>query len=160
MPALMCLHAICATAEGRPDPTLLRRDGGRARGGRGASAGTRNGRPSRRSRALFTPRAIVTPQGHAPTLELCYVRRMQRLPFVSLFLVLAACELPSSDSDVTDADAARVMSVTGGSASPTTLAGIWEEAQPRTAKDLVAVARFEFRATYVVAAARCTLTGS
>jgi hypothetical protein len=90
---------------------------------------------------------------------------MKRILFAALFL--CACTLDnvgqsadSSSSSAADPDATRVFAATKGSANNSTVLGIWEGAKPETSGPLSSTSRFEFRESFVVAAARCTRTGS
>ncbi len=84
-----------------------------------------------------------------------------------LSLVLSACTFdqvgqPASSSGgssgsgaATDAD--RVFAATGTGANTAVLQGIWEAEQVQKTQTLESKSRFEFRDTFVVAAARCTM---
>lgn len=54
-------------------------------------------------------------------------------------------------------DGERVFGVAARASNLAVVTGIWEATTPQTAGPLQSVARFEFRAGYVVAAARCTM---
>lgn len=59
---------------------------------------------------------------------------------------------PASDAD-------RVFAATATTANTAVLQGIWEAEQSEKAQNLESKSRFEFRDTFVVAAARCTMPG-
>ena len=87
---------------------------------------------------------------------------MKRILLAALFL--SACTLeevgqPSGSSAAPSADAQRVFDEPKSQANALELTGIWESAQPQVSGPLQLTSRFEFRADFVVIAARCTREG-
>lgn len=87
---------------------------------------------------------------------------MKRILLSALFL--SACTLEnvgqSAGSTPTSSDATRVFETAKSpAANPRALTGIWESAQPEISGPIQLTSRFEFRASFVVVAARCTRDG-
>jgi hypothetical protein len=87
---------------------------------------------------------------------------MKRILFFLFALTASACENMTTDADSpADPDAARVFNVTkSAAANNAVVTGIWEGARPQSSGALTSTSRFEFRDSFVVAAARCTREGS
>ncbi len=91
---------------------------------------------------------------------------MRALPPV-LLVALSACTFDqvgqpvggSSGGSGAASDADRVFAAAGTGANTAVLQGIWEGEQVQKAQTLESKSRFEFRDTFVVAAARCTMPG-
>src|SRR5262245_42240627 len=85
---------------------------------------------------------------------------MKRILLAVLFL--SACENINDGSDgPADPDATRVFAATKSAAVNNSLVtGIWEGARPQSAGNVTSTPRFEFRDSFVVAAARCTEEGA
>jgi len=76
-----------------------------------------------------------------------------------LFALVAGCTTDTG-KDSTDADAERVFGVSAsGTASASTLTGIWESTSPTKSGTLEQLSRLELRDSFVVFAARCTMSG-
>lgn len=90
---------------------------------------------------------------------------MRTLFVASFLLVTAGCtfdnlgESAGSSGSAPQSDAARVFAAAGGGANTAVLPGIWESAQTAKQQELESKSRFEFRDTFIVAAARCTMPG-
>lgn len=87
-----------------------------------------------------------------------------RALLVLLAVALPACTLDqvgqpagSSSGSGGSSDADRVFAATGSGANTAVLQGIWEAEQVQKSQTLESRSRFEFRDTFVVAAARCTM---
>lgn len=82
---------------------------------------------------------------------------------ILLATLLTACTLgdvgESASSPATPADAQRVFDTPKSQSNPLALTGIWESAQPAVSGPIMLASRFEFRADFVVIAARCTRDG-
>lgn len=89
------------------------------------------------------------------------------LSFVAAGALASACTIGDystgsdggADGGTAQTDAERVFSVPAGKPNTGMLTGIWESAQPEKQQNLESTSRFEFRASFVIAAARCTLPG-
>lgn len=86
--------------------------------------------------------------------------------FLVAALFLSACTLENvgepagSSGSPASSDATRVFEAPKSpAANPRALTGIWESAQPQVSGPLQLTSRFEFRASFVVVAARCTRDG-
>lgn len=81
--------------------------------------------------------------------------------FFTSSILLAGCttDTGANDDAPANADATRVFNTAKGSANSATLLGIWEGAKPQTAGPITLTSRFEFRADFVVTAAKCTREG-
>jgi hypothetical protein len=87
---------------------------------------------------------------------------MKRIVLVGVFLsgCIEATTDASSSGSPTSGEAARVFNTQKSTTiTPRALPGIWESAQPDISGPLQLTSRFEFRASFVVIAARCTRDG-
>lgn len=86
---------------------------------------------------------------------------MKRFLFAFAVPLLTACEpIPGSEGPA-DPDATRVFAATKtAAANNQVVLGIWEAARPQTSGALTSTSRFEFRDSFVVAAAKCTRENS
>lgn len=82
---------------------------------------------------------------------------------LGLVFVSSGCTVENQDgsSGSEDADAVRIFAqAKTGTANDSSVLGIWEGARPQTSGPLTSTSRFEFRESFVVAAARCTREGT
>jgi hypothetical protein len=86
---------------------------------------------------------------------------MTRVLIAALFL--SACTLEnlgeSASSGGANSDATRVFETPKSTSNVLVVTGVWEAAKPETSGPLTSTARFEFRDSFAVAAARCTRDG-
>lgn len=80
-------------------------------------------------------------------------------------LLLSACTLDGvgepagSSGGAANPDATRVFETAKSTSNVLVVTGVWEAARPETSGPLSSTSRFEFRDSFVVAAARCTRDG-
>jgi hypothetical protein len=89
---------------------------------------------------------------------------MKRFFAVAALLFLTSCTLDglgeSASSGSANPDAARVFATEKSTSNVLVVTGVWEAARPETNGAITSTARFEFRDSFVVAAARCTRSGA
>ena len=89
---------------------------------------------------------------------------MLRASSILLVALLASCSIDNlgepagASGSAADSDAKRVFAATAGAANTATLLGIWEGTT--SGGELSSTPRFEFRDSWIVAAARCTKEGA